>query len=169
MIELITRRYKKDQNNQKNYADLIIMDGGIQQVRAAKIALQELQIKIPVVSLVKNDKHRTDYLLGLNEEKIQLEKSSQLFRFLEALQLRVHNFVISGFRNRYAKAFTNDAILNNVSGIGTTTIKKLYEKFESIGGMRQASTEELSTIIKNKKTLERLEKYLQDMSNDYGK
>lgn len=167
MIELITRRYQRDLNNQKNFADLIIMDGGIQQVHAAKLALSKLDISVPVIGLVKDDKHKTDHILGLNEEKIYLDKHSALFRFLESLQLRVHNFVISGFRNRYAKEFTKDAILNNVKGIGQTTIKKLYEKFESIAGMKQAPVEELETIIKNKTTIKNLQTYLEGVKVDH--
>ncbi|QEH61578.1 excinuclease ABC subunit C [Spiroplasma chinense] len=160
MYDMIYRRYKRDINNPEKFADLIIMDGGIIQVHAAKKALDELEIKVPVIGLVKNDKHKTEYVLDLNEQKVYLDKQSELFKLLESFQLRVHNFAISGFRKRQVKGTIKNNELENVKGIGSLTIKKLYEKFINLENMSQASSEELNEIIKNKNVSERLVEYL---------
>lgn len=164
MHELVLRRYKKDKNLQQNFADLIIMDGGMAQVHAAKKALHTLKISIPVIGLVKNIKHKTEYIIGLNEEKIIIDKHSQLFRFLESLQLRVHNYAISSFRKRQSKEIIKDNVLSPVQGIGNLKIKKLYEKFETISNMKQASFDELDQVIKNKTTTETLYKHLKTIT-----
>ncbi|AOG60171.1 excinuclease ABC subunit C [Spiroplasma helicoides] len=163
MMEMIKRRYQKIIDSKEKWADLIIMDGGIIQVHAAKRALESLNISIPVIGLVKNDKHKTEYLLNLEEEKVSIDKSSDLFKLLENFQLRVHNYAISGFRRRQSKGLLKEEILTKVKGLGDVKVRSLYDKFLSIENMKKASFEELQEVIKNQNLTKKVIEYLKEI------
>lgn len=105
MKNMIYRRLQKDIFEPQNLPDLIIMDGGTQQVNAANEEMHSLELNIPVIGLVKNDKHKTEKILNFNGEEIELDKKSNLFNLLQNFQDRVHNYAISSFRKRQNKEF----------------------------------------------------------------
>ena len=88
MRETLMRRLKyllPNQTEEKNpygpRPNLILMDGGITQVRVAKNVVREYGLDIPVYGLVKNDKHRTRTIV--NEEGKEYEvKSSEIFNLI---------------------------------------------------------------------------------------
>ena len=63
MREVIYRRYFKVLNEDLPAPDLIVIDGGKGQVAIAQEVLSSLNMTIPVVGLVKDEKHRTSFLL----------------------------------------------------------------------------------------------------------
>ncbi|QGS51680.1 excinuclease ABC subunit UvrC [Spiroplasma tabanidicola] len=160
--EMIYRRYSKDADFPEKWADLLIMDGGIIQVHAAKEALKSLNINIPIMGLVKNDNHKTESILDLEERKIEIDKKSDLFKLLENFQLRVHNYAISGFRKRQQKGILKEDYISKVKGLGDIKIKKLYENFKSISSMQTLSVDQLNEVIKNKKIAEILFEHLKN-------
>ncbi|WP_338985399.1 excinuclease ABC subunit UvrC [Spiroplasma endosymbiont of Diplazon laetatorius] len=147
MQNMIYRRYQKDLGQEINLPDLIIMDGGKIQVHAAKSQLELLDLDIPVIGLVKNDKHKTEYILDTNEQEIILDKSSEEFKFLELIQNRVHNYAIASFRKKQAKSFSKDD-LSSIKGIGEKMIKKINELYPSRMDFYNASQEEIKKIVK---------------------
>ncbi|AHI52617.1 excinuclease ABC subunit UvrC [Spiroplasma culicicola] len=156
--EAVYRRYREA----KNLPDLLIMDGAISQVHAAKEALKKLNLTIPIIGLVKNDHHKTDHILDLEEKPLFINKDTQVFKFLENIQLRVHNYAIAGFRKRFVQNNINDVIVNNIKGIGQVKIKKLYEKFNTIENIKNANYEQLFDIIKNKVITNQLIEFLKE-------
>lgn len=114
--EVITRRYSRLKNDNETMPDLIIMDGGKPQVNACLESLSELEVSIPVCGLVKDDNHRTRALLYNNNE-IELDKKSSLFKFLTNLQDEVHRYAISFHHNTHAKN-TISSKLDAIPGIG---------------------------------------------------
>lgn len=112
MYEVVTRRYSKIEK----YPDLIIMDGGSIQVNSCKRALEDLNIKIPVCGLVKDDNHKTNNLL-YGDNIIEINKSSHLFRLLTQIQDEVHRFAITYFHNTHSKNLFSSQ-LDNIKGIG---------------------------------------------------
>ncbi|QBQ07459.1 excinuclease ABC subunit C [Spiroplasma gladiatoris] len=163
MEEMLYRRYKKDLEFPEKWADLIIMDGGIIQVHAAKKALAKLSIDIPIIGLVKNDKHKTEYILDTNENKLDIEKNFEVFKLLENFQLRVHNYAISGFRKRQSKGILKEEILSSVKGMGEIKVKNMYEKFKSIENMKKLSIKEIDEVVKNKTTSQELFEFLKSV------
>lgn len=157
---VVARRYQKIIQEEQALPNLIIMDGGIQQVNACLKELTKLDLSIPVIGLVKNDHHKTDYLLNLKKEKVYLDKSSRLFLFLTRMQDDVHNFAITIFRRRQTKALTT-SILETIPGFGKQRIKLLNHHFESIGAIKKASDAELYQLLHNKKIIENLRKFLE--------
>lgn len=114
--EIITRRYKRLKEENLKMPDLIIIDGGINQVNASKEALDELGIKINMIGLIKDNNHKTDSLL-FNDEIIALDKRSNLFLFLESIQDEVHRFAISFHKDTRSKNMFVSG-LDKIKGIG---------------------------------------------------
>lgn len=121
MHEVVTRRYSKI----SNYPDLIIMDGGAIQVNSCIQALKELDISIPVCGLVKDDNHKTNNLL-FNNEIIEINKNSNLFRLLTQIQDEVHRFAITYFHNTHSKNLFSSK-LDNIKGIGKVKKMKILK------------------------------------------
>ena len=121
--EIIKRRYNRLKNENEEYPNLIIMDGGKPQVNACLNVLNELEINIPVIGLMKDDRHRTNAILYKNEEII-LEKNTPLFRFLTNVQDEVHRYAISFHHNVHGKNQISSK-LDGIKGIGTVKKNKI--------------------------------------------
>lgn len=147
MQEVITRRYQDSNNN----PDLIIVDGGLPQVNAAKHALKQIGRDLNVLGLVKDDNHRTRALL-FNDEMIELPKNSFEFRLMEAIQDEVHRYAIAFFHNTHAKnTFASE--LDKIKGIGKvkkTQILKLVGKdnFEENLKTLKLNQEQIEAVLK---------------------
>ena len=161
MREVLYRRYFKTIMNESYKPDLIVMDGGDLQVNTAKEILKELNLYIPIIGLVKDDKHRTSYIINENLEKLDVSKDSKLFLFLTRIQDEVHRYAITYHRNIKAKG-TLSSLLDSVPGIGEVRKKELLKKFGSLKKMKEASIEELGEVV-GKDVAEKLHKYLQEI------
>lgn len=100
MQEVISRRLKHIDT--MPLPDIFLIDGGLNQVRAVKQVLKANNIGVPVVGMIKDDKHRTRGMIDLNEQEIDLrddKNNRRLFKLLTELQDEVHRFVITYHRN----------------------------------------------------------------------
>ncbi len=160
MKEVIYRRYYRALL-EKTLPDLILVDGGISQINAAKDILNELNLSIKVCGLVKNDKHRTNDLLdGDTLEIYDIDKTSNLFHYLTRMQDEVHRFTINYHRQIRSKG-SIQSVLDNIEGIGPKRRKELIKKFGSVKKMKEAELEEFVGIIPLD-VATRLKKYLND-------
>ena len=161
MKEVIYRRYFKTIMEESYKPDLIVMDGGIQQINACKEVLESLNIEIPIIGLVKDDKHRTNHIMTDKYEILNVDKDSKLFLFLTRIQDEVHRYAITYHRSIKSKGALS-SILDVVPGIGEIRKKELLKKFGSLKKMKEASIEELSTVV-GKDTAEKLKEYLHNV------
>ena len=145
MKEVVYRRYFRVLMDDLTRPDLIIVDGGIGQMNVAKEVLDSLNLNINLVGLKKDDKHSTNALVTF-EKEIPIEKRSNLFHFLERMQDEVHNFTISYHRQIRSKGLYA-SILDNVEGIGSKRKEALLKKYKTVNKLREASVDELSTIV----------------------
>ena len=164
MREVIYRRYFRVLKDNLERPDLIIVDGGVGQVNAARSVLEELNMNIPVAGLKKNDKHNTNELVGLNPiQEIPLDKKSNLFLLLTKMQDEVHNYTISYHKQIRSKGAI-DSVLDHIEGIGNIRKKKLMKKYRTVSKIKEASIEELSEILP-KEVAFNLNKYLKEFDN----
>ena len=155
MREVIYRRYKNIIENNDEFPDLIIADGGIGQMNAMKEVLEnQLKLDIPIMGLVKNNKHRTSSILyGFPPKEIEIDHDDEIFHFLTQIQDEVHRFAISFHRQKRSKTQINSE-LNNIKGIGENTIKILLKEFKNTSKIKEASIDDLSKYIgKSKATI----------------
>lgn len=141
MKEVIYRRYFRVLNEGLPTPDLIVIDGGKGQVKVAQDVLESLNMQIPVVGLVKDDKHRTSFLLdGRDMEEIKLPTKSNVFRLLTRIQDEVHRFVI-GFHHQSHQKRNLTSILDEIPGIGPKRKRLLIQNYGSLENMLAADDE----------------------------
>ena len=139
MAEIVERRLKYG-----DLPDLMLLDGGKGQVSAVKKVLDRNNVKIPLWGMFKDDKHRTKGLIS-QEKEIELDNTSNLYRFVASIQEEVHNYAITYHRSLRNKSLTK-SILDDIQGIGEKRKKALLAHFKSIEDIKKASFEELLEV-----------------------
>ena len=161
MQEVIYRRYYRALVDKTELPDLIIVDGGINQMNACMEILNSLNLSIRVCGLRKNDKHRTNDLIdAVGYKTVEIDKSSPVFHYLTRMQDEVHRYTISYHRTIRSKGAIS-SVLDNIEGIGAKRKKELIKAFGSIAKLENASIEELSQIIPEATAI-RLQEYLKE-------
>lgn len=147
MQEVITRRLKHSIEGTSSgfgkLPDTIFVDGGITQMRAAKMALKECKVKLPIYGMVKNDKHRTRALIDENRKEIPLPEP--LMNLITSFQDTVHDTAIQYHRKVRDKEITKSE-LDTISGIGEKKKQELLKKFGSVEKIKEAKLEEIMQI-----------------------
>lgn len=146
MKEVIYRRYYRLLMEQKEMADLIIVDGGLGQIKVAKEVIDSLNLSVHICGLSKDDKHSTAMLLDENGNQVPIDTKSPLFFLLTRMQDEVHRYAISFHRQVRSKSLFS-SILDEVDGIGEARKKKLLNHFKSVKKMKEATLEELEAVI----------------------
>lgn len=146
MKEVIYRRYYRMLLDKEIYPDLIIVDGGELQVKAALSVLESLGLNIKVIGLKKDEKHRTSIIIDNNLQEINISKNNHLFLYLTKMQDEVHRFAISFHRDLKSKG-SLESILSNVSGLGEKRRTSLLKKYGSLKKIKEARVDELKKII----------------------
>lgn len=160
--EVIRRRYSRLLKENKSMPDMIFMDGGDIQMNAVKDVLEnELGLDIPVVGMVKNDKHRTaDLLFGPHDEHVNLDPRSQGFYLVQRIQDEVHRFAITFHRKVHTKHSLSSR-LDEIKGVGPRTRTKLMKQFGSISNIAQASVDDIRSLGINRPTAQLIKVSLQ--------
>ncbi len=145
--EMIYRRYFKVLTENIPQPDLIIIDGGIAQLNVLNNILSSFGLNIRTLALVKNSKHKTSEVIdGLTKEIIPIKNNSPIFFYLEKMQDEVHRFTINYHRQIRSKGLI-ESELDKIKGLGPTRKEKLIKHFKSVKKIKEATKEELSTII----------------------
>jgi len=147
MREVISRRLKHSIDNPNGgfgkLPDVIFVDGGITQVRAAKEAVAEYNLEIPIYGMVKNDKHRTRALM--DENRKELELSEELMNLITKFQDTVHDTAIE-YHRKLRDTEVSKSKLDDIKGIGEKKKRELLKKFSTIQKIKYANLEELTSI-----------------------
>lgn len=123
------------------FPDVLFIDGGVGHVNSVLDILNALKLYIPVVGMVKDDKHRTDKLY-YDGDFIEIKDTPELYRFVYAVQEEVHRFAIDHHKSLRTKGMTS-SILDDIDGVGAVRRKNLMMKFKTIEKIKNASIEEL--------------------------
>lgn len=166
MKEILYRRYQRALVEKTEIPELIIVDGGENQIRAAKEIIDALNLSIKIVGLKKNDKHMTNDLIDTDLTTIPLDRTSNLFHFLTRMQDEVHRFTINYHRMLRSKGSIS-SILDNINGIGAKRKKELIKRFGSVTKIKNAKISELEEILPTNVANE-LHKYLIEKENNQG-
>ena len=145
MEEVLTRRYSRLILESLELPDLILVDGGENQVNIALEVIDNLGLTIPVAGLYKNNKHQTAGLL-YNGEVHELNHKSRLFLMLVRMQDEVHRYAISTHRNKRSKAITS-SFLDSIKGLGKKRLENLLKMYPTKDSLIKASVEELQAIV----------------------
>ena len=147
MQEIIKRRYTRLINEKQKLPDLILVDGGLTQIKAGNEVLNSINADIPLFGLFKNDKHQTKGLMDKNGNIYEINNKN-LFFLLVRMQDEVHRFAINFHHQKRNKNY-KISILDSIKGLGNKRKQILLEHYLSIDALKSASIEELSQLIPN--------------------
>ena len=145
MEEVVYRRYKRLQDENKSLPQLIIVDGGKGQLSSALTALERLDLrgKIGIVGIAK--KLEEIYFPG-DSIPIYIDKRSESLKVIQHLRNEAHRFGITHHRNKRSKGALNTE-LNSIPGVGEKTIKDLLREFKSVKRVKEATEKEIARVV----------------------
>ncbi|MCI6309259.1 MAG: excinuclease ABC subunit UvrC [Prevotella sp.] len=148
MQEVVRRRYSRMAEEGTTLPDLIITDGGKGQMSCVKeVIWDEMKLSIPIAGLAKDNRHRTNELLfGWPPKTIGIDVKSELFKVLTNIQDEVHRYAITFHRDKRSKSALHSE-LDDIKGIGEKTKEQLFRHFKTIKKLKEASLEEVATVI----------------------
>ncbi len=145
MREVVYRRYRRVLMDDLKWPDLILIDGGIQQLNTVVQVLKNLEMDIPLAGLVKNDKHKTSHLIDQDGSTFVIDPTSKLFHFLSNVQQEAHRFAITFHKDLRQKG-VYESVLDTIDGVGSKTKKKLLTNFKTIANIKEASYASLKSL-----------------------
>jgi excinuclease ABC subunit C len=157
MREVVGRRYKRLQEDNKTLPDLVLIDGGIGQLHAAAEALERLGIiNQPLASIAKREEIL--YVLGREDDPIVLDHHSPALHLIQQIRDEAHRFAVTFHRTRRGNRELASELLS-ISGIGEKTANKLLAHFGSLSALQSLSPEELAQVV-NPSQAKRIFEYL---------
>ncbi len=147
MEQALRRRYTRLIKGEAPMPDLLIIDGGLGQVRRALIVLRDLQIEsvktLGIAKGVERISGEERYFLG--ETEIHIDGRSEAGHLLQHIRDEAHRFAINGHRARRSKK-RNQSELQEIAGVGPKRRRQLLMHFGSPASIRGASVEELAKV-----------------------
>ncbi|PRY53561.1 excinuclease ABC subunit C [Arcticibacter pallidicorallinus] len=150
MEEAVYRRYKRMLDEETPLPQLVIIDGGKGQLSAAMKSLKLLGIEkqLTVIGIAK----RLEELFYPGDQyPLYLDKKSETLRIIQQLRDEAHRFGITFHRLKRDKG-TLVTELSNIPGIGKTSADKLLLHFKSVKKIREATKEEIRSVLNTKQT-----------------
>ncbi|MBP5574390.1 MAG: excinuclease ABC subunit C [Bacilli bacterium] len=145
MEEIVYRRYSRLKEEKQEMPDLILVDGGLNQINAADRALKKADVSINLFGLVKNDKHQTAGLMDQEGHIFDIENKN-IFFMLTRMQDEVHRFAITfhqSLRNKKMKT----SLLDDIEGLGLKRKELINRAYPDISLLKEATVEELSQLL----------------------
>ncbi|AJM71899.1 excinuclease ABC subunit UvrC [Mycoplasma yeatsii] len=157
---MIKKRFTKKLETNDTLPDLIIVDGSHIQIKACKQVLEQLNLNIDVIGLVKDDHHKTRALIDIFDQTVEIKQFKKLYNWLSGVQIRVDEYAKSGFRKKYHNQIQDQLL--NIRGVGKKTSQELYKHFKTIDNIKNSDFDELNKVVKNKKITQLILDYLND-------
>ncbi len=144
MREVVARRYRRLQEEQKPLPGLVLVDGGLGQLHAAAAALEQCGIiNQPLAAIAK--KEEVIYVYEQEDEPVVLDRHSPLLHLVQMVRDEAHRFAVSFHRHRRESRQLTTELLE-IPGIGEKTARKLLQQFGSLQALRQVSEEQLARV-----------------------
>ncbi|MBZ5548475.1 MAG: UvrB/UvrC motif-containing protein, partial [Acidobacteriia bacterium] len=145
MREVVTRRYKRLQEEKKAMPSLVLVDGGLGQLHAAAQALEELEIiNQPLAAIAKREE--IIYLYGQENDPVILDHHSPVLHLVQMIRDEAHRFAVTFHRKR-RQIRDRATELREIPGVGESTTRRLLEHFGSLQAVKQADVAALSAVV----------------------
>lgn len=149
MAQVVRRRfshYKAGDEGFDQKPDLLLIDGGVAHARVAVEALEQLDLRMNVFGMVKDDRHRTRALVTPEGQEIAIDSHQSVFSFIGTIQEETHRFAITFHRQLRSKRLRYSQ-LDSIPGIGPKRKEQLLKTFKSLSGIGHAALPELERIL----------------------
>jgi excinuclease ABC subunit C len=145
MEEVVFRRYKRLKEEEQDFPQLIVIDGGKGQLSSARKSLEKLGLE-HTIAIIGIAKRLEEIYFPGDSIPIYLDKRSESLKVIQQLRNEAHRFGINHHRNRRSKNSLGTS-LDGIQGIGPKTVDKLISHFGSVKRVMEASEKELSKLI----------------------
>jgi excinuclease ABC subunit C len=122
--------------------DLVVVDGGLPQVNAARATLDGMGVDIAVIGLAKR---LEEVWVPGDEFPLILPRSSAALYLLQHLRDESHRFAITKHRRRRGARQTR-SVLDDIPGLGPARQKALLRHFGSVKRVRAATEEQIAEV-----------------------
>ncbi|MDO4741711.1 MAG: excinuclease ABC subunit UvrC, partial [Eubacteriales bacterium] len=149
MREVLTRRFRRYLDGDEKFdqtPDLLLIDGGQMHARVAQEALGALGLNLPILGMVKDDRHRTRALMTAEGQELGIQHSPHLFAFVGTVQEEVHRFAIAYHHEKHTHS-SFASRLDGIPGIGQARKKALLQHFKTIKAITAASLDDLCVVL----------------------
>ena len=145
MHEVVTRRYKRVQDEKQKMPSVVLIDGGIGQLHAAAEALASLAIvNQPLAAIAKREE--IIYIQGQEDEPVVLDRHSPVLHLVQLVRDEAHRFAVTFHRKRRQMRDRKTELLD-IPGIGERTTKRLLQHFGSLQAVREADAAALASVV----------------------
>jgi excinuclease ABC subunit C len=145
MREVVTRRYRRLQQEEKPMPSLVLIDGGLGQLHAAAEALESLEvINQPLAAIAKREEIL--YVYGQEKDPIALDHHSPVLHLIQLIRDEAHRFAVTFHRKRRQMRDRSTELLE-IPGVGESTTRRLLEHFGSLQAVKQADSAALSAVV----------------------
>lgn len=147
MAEVLRRRFERAVEEESALPDLVLVDGGLTQLRAARAALDQLGLTtLPAAGLAKRFEELYWQAPGrARHEVVRLSFDSPALKVLQRIRDEAHRFAIK-YHRRLRHRVLHESILDEIEGIGPHRKMQLLQRFGSVERLSRASIEEIAAV-----------------------
>ena len=145
MREVVTRHYKRLQQEEKTMHSLVLIDGGLGQLHAAAEALESLEIiNQPLAAIAKREE--IIYVYGQENDPIAFDHHSPVLHLVQLIRDEAHRFAVTFHRKRRQMRDRSSELLE-IPGVGASTTRRLLEHFGSLQAVKHADASALAAVV----------------------
>ncbi len=146
MNEVLGRRFRRamsdDPNEKWVMPDLVLIDGGPEQLRFAREAMLTAGADVPMFGLAKR---LEEIFLPNQEDSILLDRKSPALHLIQRIRDEAHRFAVTHHTGLRGKA-TVHSQLDDIPGIGAARRRALLQAFKSVKAIKEADVEALRAV-----------------------
>lgn len=143
IAEAVTRRYRRLRDEQREFPDLVLIDGGVGQLNSAVAAVDSLDLDIPVAALAKREE---EIWLPWRAQPLRPDDHDPAHQVLRQARDEAHRFAVSRQQRRRRKKTLATELLN-IPGVGPGRARVLIKHFGSVRGVGAASADALREVL----------------------
>ncbi|SHE53328.1 excinuclease ABC subunit UvrC [Alkalibacter saccharofermentans] len=156
---------KEDKSSFLPFPQVILLDGGLGHLNAAKKIVDMYDLDITLCGMVKNDKHKLEKLV-IERGVVEIPPATPIYYFLNEISEEVHRFAVE-----YHRKLRSDGLkvseLSKIQGIGHKRQRLLLEHFRSLEKIKRADLNELKKVKGiDSRTAESIYQYFKKDSNN---
>jgi len=143
MAEVISRRFSRLIGEGGEPPSLVLVDGGIAQMRAARSEL--IRLGMADVAAAGLAKRFEDIYVEDNGPPIKLPRNSCALKVLQHIRDEAHRFALT-YHRQLRRRRIKESVLDGVAGIGSKRKQLLLERFGSVRRLAQATEKQITEV-----------------------
>lgn len=145
IASLLDQHFEHLLKHEAEFPDIIMIDGGSEQVSSAIKVMKNYDFSIPIIGIVKDNNHNSDHLL-YNGYEYMLDRNSAIYFFLANIQDEVHRFALKFHKKLRNKNLTK-SYLDNAPLIGKKRKKLILDKYVTLQIAKQQSKQDFIDLL----------------------